>query len=118
MEEMDVKEREIQNLRAQINKRDSSLQKFVKLNGSMVLNPNEEAYNRFILQAYAKAQLLEEEKIALSSKSAALVSLSCTIHSLFMPHLNEKQMLALLPNHSIVFLVTDSTLLLLSLTAR
>jgi inhibitor of growth protein 3 len=53
--------------------RDNSLQKFIKLNGSLVQNPKEEPYSKIITQAYERAQILQEEKIGLSDKAAALV---------------------------------------------
>ena len=56
--------------------RDASLQKFIKLNGSLVQNPNEECYSKIIQQNMDKAQVLQEEKIALSEKAASLVCAS------------------------------------------
>jgi len=76
---MQAKDQKIQELRAAINQRDNSLQKFIKLNGSLVQNPKEEPYSKVIMQNYERAQILQEEKIGLSEKAAALVS--CTITS-------------------------------------
>lgn len=73
-EEMQAKDAQIQECRSIINARDSSIQKFIKLNSSMVKNPKEDGYAKVILQNYERAQLLQEEKIALSEKAAALVS--------------------------------------------
>jgi inhibitor of growth protein 3 len=73
-EEMQAKDQKIQELRAAISQRDGSLQKFIKLNGSLVQNPKEEPYSKVILQNYERAQILQEEKIGLSEKAAALVS--------------------------------------------
>jgi inhibitor of growth protein 3 len=73
-EEMQAKDQQIQELRAAINQRDGSLQKFIKLNGSLVQNPKEEPYSKVIMQHYDRAQILQEEKIGLSEKAAALVS--------------------------------------------
>jgi hypothetical protein len=53
--------------------RDNSLQKFIKLNGSLVQNPKEEPYAKLIQQNYERAQILQEEKIGLVEKAAALV---------------------------------------------
>lgn len=73
-EEMQAKDQQISELRAAIQQRDNSLQKFIKLNGSLVQNPKEEPYSKVILQNYERAQVLQEEKIGLSEKAAALVS--------------------------------------------
>ncbi|KAF2196311.1 hypothetical protein GQ43DRAFT_476444 [Delitschia confertaspora ATCC 74209] len=72
-EEMQAKEQQIQDCRAIIQARDSSLQKFIKLNGPIVQNPKEEPYSKIILQNYERAQVLQEEKIGLSEKAAALL---------------------------------------------
>jgi inhibitor of growth protein 3 len=74
---MQAKDQQIQDLRAAIQQRDNSIQKFIKLNGSLVQNPKEEPYSKVILQNFERAQVLQEEKIGLSEKAAALVS--CTI---------------------------------------
>jgi inhibitor of growth protein 3 len=73
-EEVQDKDRQIQELRASIQQRDNSLQKFIKLNGSLVVNPKEEPYNKVVIQNYERAQILQEEKIGLVEKAAALVS--------------------------------------------
>ena len=73
-EEVQAKDAQIQELRTAIQQRDNSLQKFIKLNGSLVVNPKEEPYNRVVIQNYERAQILQEEKIGLVEKAAALVS--------------------------------------------
>jgi inhibitor of growth protein 3 len=83
-EEVQDKDRQIQELRASIQQRDNSLQKFIKLNGSLVVNPKEEPYNKVVIQSYERAQILQEEKIGLVEKAAALVS--STTHD-DVPHL-------------------------------
>jgi inhibitor of growth protein 3 len=70
---MQAKDQQIQELRAALQQRDNSLQKFIKLNGSLVQNPKEEPYSKVILQNYERSQVLQEEKIGLSEKAAALV---------------------------------------------
>ncbi|KAF2006285.1 hypothetical protein P154DRAFT_517917 [Amniculicola lignicola CBS 123094] len=72
-EEVQAKDQQIQECRNTINIRDSSLQKFIKLNGSLVQNPKEEPYSKLIMQQYEKAQILQEEKIGLVEKAAALM---------------------------------------------
>jgi len=79
-EEVQAKDNQIQELRAGIQQRDGSLQKFIKLNGSLVENPKEVAYSKAILANYEKAQLLQEEKIGLVEKAAALVCLLCRLY--------------------------------------
>lgn len=74
-EEAQAKEAQIQELRAGIAQRDSSLQKFIKLNGSLVQNPKEEPYTKVVLANFEKAQILQDEKVALVTKASALVSL-------------------------------------------
>lgn len=76
-EEVQAKDAQIQESRAIIQSRDSSLQKFIKLNGPLVANPKEEPYSKIITQHYEKAQILQEEKIALVEKAAALVRFYC-----------------------------------------
>ncbi|KAJ4984734.1 PHD-finger domain-containing protein [Stagonosporopsis vannaccii] len=72
-EEVQAKDAQIQELRAAIQQRDNSLQKFIKLNGSLVVNPKEEPYNKVVIQNYERAQILQEEKIGLVEKAAALL---------------------------------------------
>ena len=70
---MQAKDQIIQECRAVIANRDQSLQKFIRLNSSLVQNPKEEPYSKVILQNFERAQTLQEEKIALSEKAAALL---------------------------------------------
>ncbi|KAK7534541.1 inhibitor of growth proteins N-terminal histone-binding-domain-containing protein [Phyllosticta citricarpa] len=72
-EEMQAKEHQIQACSNIIERHDGSLQKFVKLNSSLMKNPKEESYSKIILQNYDKAQLLQEEKCALAEKAASLL---------------------------------------------
>ncbi|KAF4210233.1 hypothetical protein CNMCM8980_004541 [Aspergillus fumigatiaffinis] len=73
MEEIQAKDKIIQDCRATINSRDSSLQKFIKLNGSLTPNPKEEQYSKVILQNLDRAQQLQDEKIQLSEKACILL---------------------------------------------
>lgn len=73
MEEIQAKDKTIQDSRAVINSRDGSLQKFVKLNGSLTPNPKEEQYGKTILQNLEKCQLLQDDKIQLSEKACILL---------------------------------------------
>ena len=74
MEEMQAKEEQLQKCRDDIHQRDSSLQKFIKQNGVIKENPKDESLSRGIVQNFDKALILQEEKMALSEKAAALVS--------------------------------------------
>ncbi|RAL08626.1 putative PHD finger domain protein [Aspergillus homomorphus CBS 101889] len=87
MEEIQAKDKTIQECRTTINSRDSSLQKFIKLNGSLTPNPKEEQYSKTILQNLDKSQLLQDEKIQLSEKACVLLDrqikrLDIAIHKL------------------------------------
>lgn len=70
---MQAKDAQIQELRSALQQRDNSLQKFIKLNGSLLQNPKEDPYSKVILANYEKAQILQEEKIGLVEKAASLV---------------------------------------------
>jgi inhibitor of growth protein 3 len=73
MEEIQAKDKIIQDCRTTINSRDTSLQKFLKLNGSLAPNPKEEQYAKTILQNLDKSQQLQDEKIQLSEKACVLL---------------------------------------------
>ncbi|KAE8349220.1 inhibitor of growth proteins N-terminal histone-binding-domain-containing protein [Aspergillus coremiiformis] len=73
MEEIQAKDKIIHECRSTINSRDSSLQKFIKMNGSLTPNPKEEQYGRVILQNLDKSQQLQDEKIQLSEKACVLL---------------------------------------------
>jgi inhibitor of growth protein 3 len=73
-EEVQAKDQLIQECRSVIAARDGSLQKFIKLNGSLVQNPKEDPYSKIITQHIEKAQVLQEEKIGLVERATMLVS--------------------------------------------
>jgi inhibitor of growth protein 3 len=73
MEEIQAKDRIIQECRTTINSRDNSIQKFIKLNGSLTPNPKEEQYSKTILQNLDRCQNLQDEKIQLSEKACVLL---------------------------------------------
>lgn len=73
LEEIQAKDRIVQECRSNINSRDSCLQKFVKANGAGKPNPKEEAYGKIISANFDKAQTVQEEKVSLSDKAAHLV---------------------------------------------
>ncbi|PWY77090.1 PHD finger domain protein [Aspergillus heteromorphus CBS 117.55] len=87
MEEIQAKDKTIQECRTTINSRDTSLQKFIRLNGSLTPNPKEEQYGKVILQNLDKSQQLQDEKIQLSEKACVLLDrhirkLDIAIHKL------------------------------------
>ena len=73
MEEIQAKDRSMQECRSIINSRDTSLQKFIRLNGSHAVNPKEETYGKAILQNMDRSQTLQDEKVVLSEKACALL---------------------------------------------
>ncbi|EEA25924.1 hypothetical protein TMatcc_005826 [Talaromyces marneffei ATCC 18224] len=73
MEEIHAKDKTIQEYRTTINSRDNSIQKFIKLNGSLAPNPKEEQYSKTILQNLDRCQSLQDEKIHLSEKACVLL---------------------------------------------
>lgn len=73
MEEIQAKDKTIQESRSIISSRDASIQKFIKLNGSLAPNPKEEPYGKTILQNLEKCQQLQDDKIQLSEKACILL---------------------------------------------
>lgn len=73
MEEIQAKDKVIQECRSVIVSRDGNLQKFIKMNGSHTPNPKEESYNKAILQHMDRSQALQDEKIILSEKACVLL---------------------------------------------
>lgn len=75
LEEIQAKDRIVQECRNAVNSHDTSIQKFVKLNGAGQANPKEDVYCKNIISNFDKAQTVQEEKVSLSEKAAHLVSL-------------------------------------------
>ncbi|OJJ48123.1 hypothetical protein ASPZODRAFT_150424 [Penicilliopsis zonata CBS 506.65] len=73
MEEIQAKDKIIQDCRVTINSRDTSIQKFIRMNGSLTPNPKEEQYSKVILQNLDKCQQLQDDKIHLSEKACILL---------------------------------------------
>lgn len=73
MEEIQAKDKVMQDCRTTINSRDGSIQKFIKLNGSLAPNPKEEQYSKSVLQSLDKCSQLQDEKIQLSEKACVLL---------------------------------------------
>lgn len=79
LEEIQAKDRVIQECRNVIATRDSSIQKFLKLSGAGQPNPKEEGYCKNVMANFDKAQIIQEEKVGLSEKAASLVILPCLL---------------------------------------
>ncbi|KAL4869704.1 hypothetical protein BDV12DRAFT_74885 [Aspergillus spectabilis] len=73
MEEIQAKDKIIQDCRSVINSRDSSIQKFIKANGSLTPNPKEDQYSKIIMQNLDRSHQLQDEKIHLSEKACILL---------------------------------------------
>jgi inhibitor of growth protein 3 len=72
-EEAQAKQDMINDCNAIINSRDSTIQKFIKQNGSLVVNPKEDEYSNTVKKNFIKMQELQDEKLALLQKSCVLV---------------------------------------------
>ncbi|CAG8955474.1 hypothetical protein HYFRA_00010341 [Hymenoscyphus fraxineus] len=68
-EEIGEKDKQMQECLTLITKYDGQIQKWVKLNGGHTPNPKEEQLSRMILENYDKAQILQEQKLALAMKA-------------------------------------------------
>jgi inhibitor of growth protein 3 len=68
-EEIADKDRQMQICLDIIANRDANVQKWIRLNGSLVPNPKEPMLNKVMADNYDKSQLLQEEKVALAEKS-------------------------------------------------
>lgn len=68
-EEIEQKDRQMAECLAIINKNDTSIQKWIRANGSHTSNPKEEHLSKIILENYDKCQILQEEKVALAQKT-------------------------------------------------
>ena len=74
LEEIQAKDRVVQECRSAVNTRDNSIQKFLKANGCSQANPKEEAYVKNAMANFDKARIIQDEKVSLSEKAATLVS--------------------------------------------
>lgn len=68
-EEIAEKDRQMQDCLTVINKHDTAIQKWIRINGSHTPNPREEALSKTILENYDRAKILQEEKVALAQKT-------------------------------------------------
>jgi inhibitor of growth protein 3 len=68
MEEINAKDKIIQECRVTINSRDGSLQRFIKLNSSLTPYPKEEQYSKSILQNLDQCQSSRMRRFILARK--------------------------------------------------
>ncbi|KAL4930502.1 putative PHD finger domain protein [Aspergillus undulatus] len=73
MEEIQAKDKIMQDCRTLINSRDASIQKHIKVNGSLSSHPKEEQYSKVILQNLDRSSQIQDEKIQLSEKACILL---------------------------------------------
>lgn len=72
-EELAEKDRQMQECISVITKNDASIQKWIRINGSHVVNPREDDLSKGILENYDKAQNLQEEKVVLAQKTQQVI---------------------------------------------
>jgi inhibitor of growth protein 3 len=72
-EEIEQKDRQMAECLAITNKNESAIQKWIRLNGSHVPNPNEDQLSRIALENYDRAQVLQEEKLALAQRTQQIM---------------------------------------------
>jgi inhibitor of growth protein 3 len=68
-DEITEKDRQMQECLEIITKNDNAIQKFIRANGSHVPNPKEESLSKAVFEAYDRATILQEEKLALAKKT-------------------------------------------------
>jgi inhibitor of growth protein 3 len=86
-EEIAEKDRQMQECLAIITRNDNSIQKWIRLHGSHEANPREGLHDKAITENYDKAQKLQSEKLALTTKT----QLAIDKHTLYL----DKQIKAL-----------------------
>ncbi|KAL8667348.1 MAG: hypothetical protein Q9168_007287, partial [Polycauliona sp. 1 TL-2023] len=73
LEEIQAKDRVVQDCRSNVASRDTSIQKFLKINGAGQANPKDDHHSKAILADYDKAKTYQEEKISISDRAALLL---------------------------------------------
>jgi inhibitor of growth protein 3 len=68
-DEIAEKDRQLQMCLEAITMRDAAIQKWIKANGALAPNPKEEQLAKVVQENYDRAQILQEEKVALAEKS-------------------------------------------------
>lgn len=69
LEEVQAKDQQIQICKDEIARRDANLQKWVRVSGGHVLNPNEEKISKNIHANYDRAEILQSEKLGLGERA-------------------------------------------------
>lgn len=72
-EELEEKDRQMNECLTTIHKNDGAIQKWIKINGVHTPNPKEDALRKIINENYDKAQILQAEKLALTEKTQRVV---------------------------------------------
>jgi inhibitor of growth protein 3 len=72
-DEIEEKDKQMNECLTIIKRHDDSIQKWIRINGSHTPNPKEESLSRIILENYDKAQILQEEKVALALKAQQIL---------------------------------------------
>ena len=73
LEEIQAKDRVVQECRSDAASRDASIQKYIKANGAGQVNPKDDYHSKAVLADYDKAQIYQEEKISLGDRAALLL---------------------------------------------
>jgi len=77
---MQAKDKRMAELREVIATKDTSIQRFIKQNGSNVPYAKESSYTKIITDSYAEVSRIQTEKCALASKAMDLV---CRVYLCF-----------------------------------
>ena len=72
-EEIEEKDKQMNECLIIIRRSDDSIQKWIRINGSHVPNPREANLSKILLENYDKAQILQEEKVALALKAQQIL---------------------------------------------
>jgi len=80
LEELEEKEKDIQKLLQKIEKENHRVQRFIKMNGSMMVDPQAEPNGKEIRRLYDDVERLQNEKCSLADRSTRLVSHTKNMH--------------------------------------
>lgn len=73
LEEIQAKDMQIAQFKQEIEKRDSQLQKWTRMNGGHVRNPKDEAFGKTIKECFDKCEVLQEAKCGLAQRAQILI---------------------------------------------
>jgi len=80
LEELEEKEKDIQKLLQKVEKENHRVQRFIKMNGSMMVDPQAEPNGKEVRRLYDDVERLQNEKCSLADRSTRLVSHAEYIH--------------------------------------